>query len=244
MMKGDCKVKRWIFVGISDKRDLLQYLCKVLASSQQQVLLMDATEGKRYSYSIGSLDPSLRITQFCGFDVVTGFNNMLLLEKVIIENINRSDVYDYMLIDMDSMHFNSIDLWLAADEIIWVTSFDRYEVERSSEWFRELFSKWPQLQGMKVRQLYIRTVDSYLDQEYIMSFMEDLPIQWNMEPIIIPWNENNMVIQLENEHSSMLRMNRISRSYQRALLALLEQLVGWRTADARRAFRQAKRRKA
>lgn len=237
-------MKRWIFAGISDKRDLLLYLCKVLASSKHQVLLTDATEGRRYSYSIGSLDSSLRLTEFCGFDVATGFPSMELLEKEIIENSNLSDVYDYMLTDLDSLHLNSIDPWLTADEIIWVTSFDRYEVERSCTWFRELFLKWPQLQGMKVRQLYIRTVDSYLDQDYIMGFMEDLPIQWSMEPIIIPWNENNMAIQLENEYSSSLRMNRISRSYQRALLALLEQLVGWRTTDARRAFRQAKRREA
>ncbi|WP_188538487.1 hypothetical protein [Paenibacillus segetis] len=237
-------MKRWIFAGISDKRDLLLYLCKVLASSKHQVLLTDATEGKRYSYSIGGLDPSLQITQFCGFDVATGFTNIALLEKEIIENSNLSAVYDYMLMDVDTLHFNSIDPWLVTDEILWVTSFDRYEVERSCAWFRELFLKWPELQGMKVHQLYIRTVDSYLDQDYIMGFMEDLPIEWSTEPITVPWNENNMAIQLENEYSSSLRMNRISRSYQRALLVLLEQLVGWRTTDARRAFRQAKRREA
>ncbi|MDQ0087775.1 hypothetical protein J2T12_001181 [Paenibacillus anaericanus] len=237
-------MKRWIFAGISDKRDLLLYLCKLLTVSKYRVLLTDATEGRRYSYSIGNLDPTLQLTEFCGFDVTTGLSSTELWEEELTEAGKHSAVYDYMLLDMDSLMLSSIDPWLSADEILWVTSFDRYEVERSSEWFRRLFLKWPELQGMKVRPLYIRTVESNLNEEYIMGFMEDLPIVWNEDPIWIPWNENNMAIQLENEHSNLLRMNRISRSYQRALVTLLQQLVGLRTTDVRRAFRQAKRREA
>lgn len=236
---------RWLFVGKSDKRDLLLYLCSALAAAGSSVLLVDGTENGKYRYSVGGTDPRLQVTEFCGFDVAAG----PLAVKPLPSSPADPDrglpgQYDYELYDLESLNALTPDLFASADEIVWVTSFDRYEVESSAQWFRSLLHMWPQLRGMTVRPVYIRTVDSFLSTDYVMSFMDGIPLEWRSGEIRIPWNELNLAVQLENDHARRLRMGRISRSYKRALRLLLSELAGWEPAAAKRALRQAERRQA
>ncbi|MNP16213.1 hypothetical protein D3C76_1086010 [compost metagenome] len=224
-------MKSWIFAGKSDKRDLLLYLCKLLTASNQRVLLVDLTDFRKYRYSVGSAAAHLTLMQFSGFDVSDG-----------LLDLTQAD-YDYVLFDVESLYIGS-NLWESADQIVWVTSFDRYEVESGAEWFRLLLARWPQLTNIEVLPVYVRTVDSFLTSEYIMSFMEGVSIHWSQDEIWIPWNETNVAVQIENEHSQLLRIDGISRTYKRALRHLMEQLTGWGTAESRRALRIVERRRA
>lgn len=224
-------VKSWIFAGKSDKRDLLLYLCKLLSASDQRVLLVDVTDFRKYRYTIGSTAVHLPLMQFSGFDVSDGLPDL------------TQAAYDYVLYDVESLHIG-YSLWASADQIVWVTSFDRYEVESSAEWFRLLLARWPQLTNMEVLPIYVRTVDSFLTSEYIMSFMEDIPVNWSHAEIWFPWNEINVAVQIENEHAQLLKMQGISRSYKRALRHLIGRLTGWGTAETRRALRVVERRRA
>lgn len=221
-------VKQWIFTGKSDKRDLMFYLCKMLAALDQRVLLVDATDYRKYRYTIGSAAAQLPLMEFSGFDVSDGL-------PAEIHN-----AYDYVLYDVESLLFDC-EMWLAADQVVWVTSFDRYEVESSAEWFRLLLAKWPQLAGLEVLPVYIRTVDGSLTAQYIMSFMDGIAVSWSEDEICIPWCEMNAALQLENEYAQMLTMRGISRSYKRALRHLVGQLAGWGDADVRRALRVVER---
>lgn len=225
-------MKKLIFAGKSDKRDLLLYLCKLLSSHGQRVLLVDVTDFRKYRYAIGSRQSRLPLMEFSGFDVSDG-----------IPDLHLNTSYDYVLYDVETL-FLGYDVWSDADEMIWVTSFDRFEVESSAEWFRVLLSRWPQLQQMHVLPVYIRTVDSYLTDEYIMSFMDDLELNWKSSSVWIPWNELNTAIQIENEYNHSLHMHRISRSYKYALRELARQLTGSEISETKKALRVAERRRA
>ncbi|MFD1175674.1 hypothetical protein ACFQ3W_05070 [Paenibacillus puldeungensis] len=233
-------MKRWLFVGKSDKRDLLLYLCSALAASGLRVLLVDATEDNKYRYSVRGMEPLLPVTEFCGFDVALGLSATTQGEP----GCASYEKYDYELYDLQSLRYFSYESFSSADEVLWVTTFDRYEVESSAAWFRSLLHTWPELKGLRVRSVYIRTVDSFLNTEYIMGFMDGLPIDWHPQEISIPWNELNLAVQIENDHANQLRIKRISRSYKRALRSLLEELTGWEAASAKKALRRAERRQA
>lgn len=236
-------MKRWLFVGKSDKRDLLLYLCSALAATGLKVLLADGTENGKYRYALGGNDSRLAVTEFCGFDVIAGpLTAAQTSMKKSDGKINNG--YDYELYDLESLSGLGPEWFTTADEVIWVTSYDRYEVEASAQWFRNLLHLWPQLRGMTIRPVYIRTVDCYLNSDYIMSFMDGLALEWREEAIRIPWNELNLAVQLENEHAGRLRLTHLSRSYKRALRQLLHELAGWESTVARKALRQAERRQA
>lgn len=237
-------MKRYIFAGISDKHELLLYLSKILSSANKKVLLADATTAGKYGYCIGNIDPRLRLTQFCGFDVAAGFKDERELEKEIFELGGLSGSYDYLLLDINGMDCGCYDAWSSADAVIWMTTFDRYDIEQSKKWFQQLFNKWPDLKGMSVKPVYIQAVQSDLSPEYVMSLMEDLPVTWNQEPIFVPWDEVNIALQLENAHAYHLKMQPITRAYKRALVSLIEHLVGWNTRATRRVLRVAERKEA
>ncbi|MNO54743.1 hypothetical protein D3C76_452230 [compost metagenome] len=223
-------MKSWIFTGKSDKRDLLLYLCKLLTASNQRVLLVDVTDIRKYRYTIGSAAANLSLMQFSGFDISDGLPDL------------TQTAYDYVLYDVESLYIG-LNLWESADQMVWVTSFDRFEVESSAEWFRLLLIRWPQLANIEVLPVYVRTVDSFLTSDYIMSFMEGVSINWNDNIIRIPWDENNVAVQFENEHAQLLNMQGISRSYKRALRQLMEQLTGWGKTESKNALRIVERRR-
>ncbi|MMZ60506.1 hypothetical protein D1872_226050 [compost metagenome] len=168
--------------------------------------------------------------QFSGFDISDGLPDL------------TQTAYDYVLYDVESLYIG-LNLWESADQMVWVTSFDRFEVESSAEWFRLLLIRWPQLANIEVLPVYVRTVDSFLTSDYIMSFMEGVSINWNDNRIRIPWDENNVAVQFENEHAQLLNMQGISRSYKRALRQLMEQLTGWGKTESKNALRIVERRR-
>jgi hypothetical protein len=237
-------MKIGIFAGITDKRDVLLYLCKILAAGNYKVLLVDATESKKYRYSVGSRELGLELIQFNGFDVATNASILSHWGTVSSTEDNLFHSYDIVLFDVECMSSFPVEVWSSADHIFWVTAFDRYDVERSVEEFGALLSSYPNLQGIGIRRLYIRTVESAVDEQLLMNFVNDLPLEWLGDEIYIPWNEHNIAIQLENEHESSLVMSAISRPYQRALLLLVDGLLDWKRGDVRRALRRAKRRRA
>ncbi|RRJ65923.1 hypothetical protein EHV15_25615 [Paenibacillus oralis] len=238
-------MKRWVFIGKSDKRDLLLYLSSALTAAGRSVLLVDATEGGKYRYSIGGIQPLLPVTEFCGFDVAAGPQAIRLLQNAAdgSEGTAGKD-YDCELVDLEALHTVTPDIFASANEVVLVTSFDRYEVESTARWLRCLVNMLPELRGLRVRPVFIRTVDSCFGTDYILGFMDDIGFQWHEEEIIIPWNELNLAVQLENEHAHRLRMSRLSRSYKRALRQLLSGLAGFEAGAAKRALRGAERRRA
>ncbi|GIP48867.1 hypothetical protein IM700_012215 [Paenibacillus sp. DXFW5] len=232
-------MKRWLFVGKSDKRDLLLYLCSVLATAGSKVLLRDGTENGKYRYSIGG-DSSLPIMEFYGFDVATGGTGFSSPLTNMSDEVKTS-AYDYELHDVDKLNGLTPELFTSADEIVWVTTYERYEVEASRQWFRSLFDLWPQLRGLAVRPVFIRTIDSSVNSRFILSLLDGLPLEWRSAELCIPWNESNLAAQLENEHTQRLRLGSLSRSYKRALRELLSELACWDHAIVKRAVRQAER---
>ncbi len=244
-MRGGDEVKRWLFVGKSDKRDLLLYLCRVLATAGSKVLLRDGTEGGKYRYSIGGEDSILSLTEFQGFDVATGgasFPNCSSTMEGGDEEVISA--YDFLLHDVETLSGLTSEAFTSADEVVWVTTYDRYEVEASKQWFRSLFHLWPQLRGLAVRPVFIRTVDSGVNSRLILDLLEELPLEWRSAELCIPWDESNLAVQLENEHTQQLRLGSLSRSYKGALRQLLHELAGWEPSIAKRAVRQAERRQA
>ncbi len=225
-------MKSWIFTGKSDKRDLLLYICKVLSGAGKKSLLVDMTDGRKYRYLVGNGKDCLPVTDFYGFDISDGMINA------------EPDSYDYCLYDLETMHFGSMEMWERADAVMWVTSYDRYEVENSAEWFQHLFHRWPQLKQIEIQPVFIRMVDSFLTPNYIMGYVEHLPIRWRQEIVRIPWSEFNEIVQMENEHAQTLRMGRISRTYKKAILSLIVDLADLSLPSTKKALRTAERRRA
>lgn len=242
-MEGD-QMQRWLFAGVSDKRELILYICRLLAAAGHRVLLIDGTAGRKYQYLARNSTGDLPLIEFCGFDISAG------LPEVVGEaetfkgqpEAEQHSGYDYVLYDFEPELPVRAWLWPQIDRFIWVTTFDHYEVERSAAWFRQLLQADPELGEISIEPVLVRTVESYLTADYMMSIVEDLPIHWEAEVTCIPWNEIDAAVHFENGHEHTLAIHKVTRSYKRALVSLLVQLAGWTRGEAKRALRSAQRR--
>lgn len=233
-----------IFTGMADKRELLLHLSQLFAASGKRTLLVDATERQTYRYAIGKIDKNMPVVEFCGFDIADGFFSDDSLRSYLIRAGTPIESYDFVIYDLEKLSFSSDEAWLETKWIIWVSSFERYEIERSKEWFRMLFAMYPSLEGMTVSKVFINQVECRINPSYIQSLVEGLPIVWEEESFEIPWDENAYALRIENEHYRTLQPKRLSRHYKKALLSLSERVCGWNTSEARRAMRHAERRRA
>lgn len=237
-------MKHWIFTGTCDKRELIMYLGKLLTNNGHRVLLVDASEQRKYKYSIGSHQDNMPITEFCGIDVASGYRSELELFWALDASGESELSYDYILYDLEETSFCSRETWNGADAVVWVTNYERYALETSREQFSNLLTQFPELNGIKVNRVYVQSVDSHLKEDYINSFVSSLPISWNERSIRIPWDEMNMAVWLESEHAGTIGIHRISRSYKRILKELMGQLAQWDRSMTRQALRTRERRRA
>lgn len=243
LRRGGMDMESWIYAGVSDKYEILLHVSRLLAAAGAKVLLVDGTERQVYRYSIGQTDKSKPITEFWGFDVACGFFTSDSLKQYLAEQEEGIGHYDIVIYDLEKLTFCAEEDWQSAKGIYWVSSYDLFSLERSGEWFRLLFSKYPALEGMAVGIIFIRLVDSRIQEAYVRSFMEFLPITWKGESLKVPFSEGNYSLQLENEHNHTLRIKPFTRDYKRAIKQLAENMSGQQPTTTRSLLRSSTRRR-
>ncbi|MWV42274.1 hypothetical protein GRF59_01405 [Paenibacillus sp. HJL G12] len=238
-------MKTWIFAGLCDKSETLIYVCKMLASSDHSVLLVDATEKRKYPFYIGYLDEDLLLTEFAGFDVASGFEHAAALDEYLQKAGSSLEKYDYVIYDLELQDFCSSEQWRKASALVWITDYEIWTLEQGSRWLKDAVHRhFSGKQNPEMHKVIVRAVDEWFGRDYLDGYFSHLPITWKQEPIIIPWNELDMALKLRNEHIRKLHMKPLSRRYKKNLCQLVQSLTDWNQKQVNRALRNAERRRA
>ncbi|BFH62179.1 hypothetical protein [Paenibacillus azoreducens] len=233
-----------IFAGICDKSEMLMYVCKLLASAEHSVLLVDATEKRKYPYYIGRLDEQLQITDFSGFDVACGFEDATGLEAYLHSAGGSLEKYDYVIFDLELPDFCSSEIWRKASALIWVTDYGIWTLEKGSCWLEAAVHRHFGAEAVpEFNQVVIHAVDDWFGSTYLEGYFNRLPVYWLDDPVIIPWNELDFSLKLQNEHMKKVRMKPLTRGYKRNLCLLMQKLTDWDQKQMNRILRIAERSK-
>lgn len=235
----------WIFAGMCDKSELLFYLCKMLSSSSARVLLIDATDRRKYPYYIGHLDQQLLITEFSGFDVACGFDDEVHLEAHLANSGSSLAKYDYVIYDLELPEFCSSKTWEGASARVWVTDYEIWTLEEGRRWLREAVGRY-RINGFELEmyKVIVRAVDEWFDEAYLEGYFSHMPIRWKGDPVYIPWNEADCSLRLRNEHFRCVQMKPLTRGYKRKVCLLMQMLTDWDQKQINRVLRAAERRRA
>ncbi len=203
------------FLGSYDKIDLLLYVAKILSLANKKVLLVDSTINQKTRYIVPAIKPTKSyITEFEGFDVAVGFNN---LEE--IKEYQGTDLkYDIVLLDIDNAESVKHYDITKNDRNCFVTGFDLYSLRRGMEILEALPEK------KDIIKILFSVNMTKEENEYLDFLAEKYNVKWDDNMINFPVELANYSVTIENQYLSRIKMKKVSNHYKGSLEYLMMML--------------------
>ena len=126
------------FIGFYDKKDILLNIGKIFSYLGKKTLIVDATMMQRMRYIVPKVSANNSITyvsEYQGTDVAVGFMNLGQIAQYLGANQLN---YDFVIIDSDNIQTMYSFMIPNMKKIFYVTSYDKFEVEKSKELFANI----------------------------------------------------------------------------------------------------------
>ena len=126
------------FIGFYDKKDILLNIGKIFSYLGKKTLVVDATMMQRMRYIVPNVSANNSITyvsEYQGTDVAVGFMNLGQIAQYLGANQLN---YDFVIIDSDNIQTMYSFMIPNMKKIFYVTSYDKFEVEKSKELFANI----------------------------------------------------------------------------------------------------------
>lgn len=219
-------MKKIGFMGAYDKANFIIYTAKVLNLLDYKVLVVDASCIQKIKYIIPSINPTKSyITSFENIDFAVGFDGWKEVERYLgvsfdtndEENQNK-DMYDYVLIDIDSPekleNFEMED----AEKNYFVTSFDMFSLKKGINIFQNI------IRPMNLTKIEFSYETSKEDEEYLNYISLEYKINWNNYAFYFQiLGEDNKVFE-ENQRLEKIKFRRLSLNYKEALAYIVQDI--------------------
>lgn len=208
------------FLGGYDKIDLVLYIARILSLAKKKVLLIDATTNQKAKYVVPSISPTKTyVTQFEGFDVAVGFENIGEIKEYLGIGEKPLD-YDIALIDIDTSEmFQSFN----ADKNYkncFVTAFDLYSLKKGLE-ILSACTVPMQLTKVLFSKNMIKEENEYLDYLSL-----GYKVKWDSTIVNFPIELGNYSVTVENQIVSRIKIKRLSSHYKESLQYLIDTILG------------------
>ena len=208
-------MKKIGFLGGYDKLDMLIYVAKILSEAKKQVLLIDATINQKAKYIVPTIDQGqLYITEFSGFDVAVGFENIEEIEQYI-GNKQKQLNYDIILMDIDTPEaFRNFEVY-DNDKNYFVTAFDLYSLKKGLEILRACN------QSIELRKVIFSNTMSKEENQYLDYLSSSYKIIWHQNIINFPLEFEDYSVTVDNQALSRIRIRGLSELYKKSLNYLI-----------------------
>ncbi|CCC86263.1 hypothetical protein PPM_p0113 (plasmid) [Paenibacillus polymyxa M1] len=236
-----------LFIGATDKTDLLFYISKVLATVGKRVLIVDATDQQKHSYSIPHITKGNLITEYDGFDVATGFEKQNkgiheILQHYLKNKNERLESYEYILLDTDSEEFLSEvpkAPWNDVHSHVLITNCERFTIERNVEILEFYVKGHDDIPFVRVQYPF---VDSHVKEDYLNSVLSHLKIQFDEDrEFEFYYDEVNYATKVNNQFESRVYLKSLSRQAKKALYELIKTITTEDSNTIKAAFKIAEK---
>lgn len=227
-------MKQILFIGKTDKTDLLFYISNLIAL-KNKVLLVDATKQHNYEYTYPKVEMEASVTQHDLFDITERVANKTQLEAIIAD---ADESYDYIFIDIDDL--KSINEWYGADRYVLVTTYDNREIQTNLVLLEALFAGKEVEEQIPFTRLICEAGQTF-HEDYLDTVYEKLPITW-VDTLIYYPDERDITARINNQGKSKLDVSRLSKEYKKVLIQVAASILDLNFNDIRLWWRQLERR--
>ena len=223
------------FIGAYDKANFIIYTAKILRMLDYKVLIVDTSRIQKIKYIIPSINPTKSyITSFEDMDFAVGFDSWEEIEKYLgvsfssneeNEELERQEtekikkeLYDYVLIDIDSTEMLESFEIEKADKNYFVTSFDLFSLKKGMDIFKNLEK------SIDLTKIEFSYDNSKEDEEYLNYISLEYKINWNNYALYFKiLGEDNKVFE-ENQRVEKIKFRRLSVNYRDSLAYVIQDI--------------------
>lgn len=226
-------MKKIGFIGAFDKSNFIMYTAKILEQLDYKVLLVDATSTQKLKYIVPSINPTKAyITNFENMDFAVGFESWQEIEKYFglqfdtndedeknDKNENsKSEIYDYVIIDVDEPEKIELFGLSDAEKNYFVTSFDMYSLRKGVNILKGFNN------NVKLTKVLFSYEAYKEDEEYLNLLSMEYKIEWNEYTIYFKiLGEDNKFFE-ENQRVEKIRFRRLSLNYRDSLAYIVQDI--------------------
>ena len=221
-------MKKIGFMGAYDKSNFMIYTAKILRLLDYKVLVVDASSVQKIKYIIPAINPTKSyITAFEDIDFAVGFEEWAEVERYLgirydsneeeVSKINK-DLYDYVLIDIDSPEKLESFEMENADRNYFVTSIDMFSLKKGLNIFKNI------VRPINLTKIEFAYETSKEDEEYLNYISLEYRFNWNNYAFYFQiLGEDNKVFE-ENQRLEKIRYRRLSIGYKESLAYVIQDI--------------------
>lgn len=222
-------MKKIGFMGAYDKANFITYTAKVLSLLGYKILVVDASSIQKIKYIIPAINPTKSyITSFEDIDFAVGFESWEEIERYLgikfdtndeeIKEKTNDEMYDYILIDIDSTEKLESFNMEKADKNYFVTSFDLFSLKKGIDIFKNV------IRPIDLTKIEFAYETSKEDEEYLNYISMEYRVNWNNYVLYFQiLGEDNKVFE-ENQRIEKIRFRRLSINYKESLAYVIQDI--------------------
>ena len=222
-------MKKIGFMGAYDKANFITYTAKVLSLLGYKILVVDASSIQKIKYIIPAINPTKSyITSFEDIDFAVGFESWEEIERYLgikfdtndeeIKEKTNDEMYDYILMDIDSAEKLESFNMEKADKNYFVTSFDLFSLKKGIDIFKNV------IRPIDLTKIEFAYETSKEDEEYLNYISMEYRVNWNNYVLYFQiLGEDNKVFE-ENQRIEKIRFRRLSINYKESLAYVIQDI--------------------
>ena len=222
-------MKKIGFMGAYDKANFITYTAKVLSLLGYKILVVDASSIQKIKYIIPAINPTKSyITSFEDIDFAVGFESWEEIERYLgikfdtndeeIKEKTNDEMYDYILMDIDSTEKLESFNMEKADKNYFVTSFDLFSLKKGIDIFKNV------IRPIDLTKIEFAYETSKEDEEYLNYISMEYRVNWNNYVLYFQiLGDDNKVFE-ENQRIEKIRFRRLSINYKESLAYVIQDI--------------------
>lgn len=234
-------MKKVVFFGAPDKSHLLLVLGKLLTAMERKVLIVDSTLAQSMQGYLPQVEFGYSLREFEGIDVATGLITSAQLERSVLQSEGEA-AYDVMLLDTDHTEFVKGRELPGYDKRVWCSNYSRLGMQINANLMQRLCLHEAEGQPLTFYKLITPTLSTSIPESYIDLLLPQQAVRWEDAVFRFPLDERNLSVELENQHHGRIDIRRLTGTYRRTVLDMLQQFFDCDAKTARRAWARSRRR--
>lgn len=209
-------MKNFGFIGAFDKLDLLLYIAKILNTYGKKIIIIDTTLEQKSKYIVPVISPTKSyITRFENIDIAIGFETYEDIEKYIEQTESKKIVYDYALVNIDTIQ--GFKKFYNGETIknYFVTSYELYSIKKGLEAISMIN------QPIGLTKVIFSTEINEEDSYYLDYISLGYKVGWDDKIINFPYDTKDIEVMIDNQKLSKIKTKNLSMQYKDALEYLI-----------------------